>query len=89
MIDLTGVVADAARERPAPLPDLSGSTIGFLDNGKAHADLVLAAAERELVRSHGVTRTVRASKENRWGPASDAVLEELRECDAVVLALAD
>jgi hypothetical protein len=89
MIDLTGSVEHVAATRASGLAALEGATIGFLDNTKAHADLVLAAAERELVASHGVAGTVVAKKENRWGPASELVLSQFDTCDAVVIALAD
>jgi hypothetical protein len=89
MIDLSGRVARLDAARAAGVGSLEGATIGLLDNTKAHADLVLASCERELLAAYGVARTVWARKENRWGPASERVLAQLDECDAVVIALAD
>jgi hypothetical protein len=89
MIDIVGRVATTDAARASAVISLAGASVGFLDNTKAHADLVLAACERELVANHGVARAVHVRKENRWGPASEQVLSQLDGCDAVVLALAD
>lgn len=77
-------------ERPlAPRLDaLHGRRIGFLDNQKANAGLLLDRVAADLQDRLGPFDAVREAKV-ATGPAPIEVMGRLVRCDAVVLAIAD
>jgi hypothetical protein len=81
-----------ARAQELPLArrsaDLRGKTIGFLNNRKANAGLLLAKVE-ELLRTRFGEFTVVRGEKNAAMAASKEVMERLSLCDAVVVAIGD
>ena len=77
-------------ERPlAPRLDaLRGRRIGFLDNQKANAGLLLDRIAADLADRAGAFDAVREVKV-ATGPAPAEVMGRLQRCHAVVLAIAD
>ncbi|HVA37308.1 MAG TPA: hypothetical protein VNJ51_06820 [Candidatus Dormibacteraeota bacterium] len=75
-----------AKAETAPRPAaLSGETIGLLDNSKEQADVML---ERIASKLDGQgARIARARKGSFSRVAEPDVLDQLRECGAVVTAL--
>lgn len=87
---LVPVAATHVVDRPlAPrLTSLTGKRIGCLDNRKANAGALLQHTVQALhERSHGF-EIITVTK-NATAAAPDAVMAQLKTCDAVVLAIAD
>jgi hypothetical protein len=80
----------AVIERPlAPrLDGLAGRRIGFLDNQKANAGLLLDHVADGLQRVSGPFDAIREQKVATMGAPAD-VMGRLQRCHAVVLAIAD
>jgi len=79
-----------SQEAPLPLPaDLTGKTVGFLDNTKANFEQLIAEMEALLRGRCGVARVIYARKANAATPASPEVLAPLRDADLVVTGSAD
>lgn len=78
------------REHPVnPFPTgLAGKKVGYLDNGKNNADLLLQRVEEQLVGSFGFAEVVRERKAYHRG-VSEGALGTLSECALVVTALGD
>ncbi len=74
--------------RLAPrLDDLTGKTVGFIDNGWWSMRLLFDMLEVDLKERHGVARVIRQDK-SKSSPVPRPQLEALaKECDAVVTAL--
>jgi hypothetical protein len=70
------------------LAGLGGSRVGLLDNQKANAGMLLAHVGDELSRRHPDVELVVDTK-IATSAAPDAVMDHLRRCDAVILAIAD
>lgn len=70
------------------LSDLRGKTIGFLNNRKANAGLLLSSLEAHL-RDHCGEFTVVSGEKNAAMAAPESVLTRLSQCDAVVTAIGD
>ncbi|MGE0682534.1 MAG: hypothetical protein AB7P69_16740 [Candidatus Binatia bacterium] len=68
--------------------DLRGKTLGFLNNRKANAGLLLEHVERLLHERFGDFSVVKGEKNAALG-ASEKVLNKLFLCDAVVTAIGD
>lgn len=81
-----------ARARELPLArrhtDLHGKTIGFLNNRKANAGLLLGKVE-ELLRARCGDFSVIKREKNASLPAPEAVMTKLSMCDVVVVAIGD
>jgi len=80
-----------ASEQPIAdrLDDLEGTTIGFLDNSKPNADVLLDEVAGVLTDDHGVAETVSVRKDKSPTPA-DSLADTLAvRCDAVVNAYGD
>ena len=77
-------------QRPlaARLEQLQGRTIGFLDNQKHNAGLLLRHVAEELQRLAGPFAEEHAAKVATTA-APAAVMGRLQRCHAVVLAIAD
>jgi hypothetical protein len=90
-IEVLNPTADA---RVAELPlarrlnGLRGKTIGFLNNRKANAGLLLEHVERLLRERCGDFSIVKGEKNAALG-APEKVLNKLFVCDAVVTAIGD
>ncbi|MBM4258750.1 MAG: hypothetical protein FJ147_22970 [Deltaproteobacteria bacterium] len=90
-IEVLNPVADA-RAQDLPLArrhgDLHGKTIGFLNNRKANAGLLLEKVE-ELLRARCGNFAVVKGDKNAAMPAPDAVIAKLSMCDAAIVAIGD
>ncbi|MEW6126977.1 MAG: hypothetical protein AB1757_08055 [Acidobacteriota bacterium] len=71
------------------LATLAGKTIGLLDISKPGGSFFLDHLERLLKDRFKVAEVIRAMKPTFTKPAPDAVIEQLKVCDAVIEALAD
>jgi hypothetical protein len=74
---------------PARLAGLRGKTVGLLDISKPGSNLFLDRLERLLKERFQVSNVVRVAKPTFTRPAPLGIIEQLREVDAVVEALAD
>ena len=88
VLDPTGELAPAARERNARLTTLEGATAGLLDISKPRGDVFLDRIQ-ELLEIDGAT-VVRYAKPTFTKPAPVDLRHEIAtSCDAVIEALAD
>lgn len=71
------------------LSTLSGKKIGLLDNTKKNADLLLKAVGEILLREFAVAEVIYRRKVSSSPGASEAMLDALAGCDAVVNAYGD
>jgi hypothetical protein len=91
---LIEVLNPTAEARAPELPlarrvaDLRGKTIGFLNNRKANAGLLLEQVEELLRARFGEFAVVKGEK-NAAMAAPEAVLNRLFHCDAAVFAIGD
>ena len=85
-----GVVARQSIAVP-PLPaDLSGRTVGFLDNTKHNFDRLVTEFGALLRERHGVKAVVHRRKANASTPAAPELIDELgKHCDLVFAGSAD
>lgn len=88
------VLSPVAEERAPRLPlaprhtDLRGKTVGFLNNRKANAGLLLQHVEESLRARFGEFTVVKGDK-NAAMAAPDRIMTQLSHCDAVVTAIGD
>ena len=76
--------------RPAArLPSLAGRVVGLIDISKPGGSVFLDRLAERLQRDAGVGRIHRAVKPTFSKLAPQALLDEMRDAEAVVLALAD
>ena len=74
----------------ASLPALEGKVVGLLENRKFHADTFMQELEQTLLNDYGVGKVVYNRKTTYSAAHPDDKLEALlRECDAIVHAIAD
>lgn len=91
---LIEVLNPTAEARAPELPlaqrhaDLRGKTIGFLNNRKANASLLLEQVEEILRARFGEFTVVKGDKNAAMG-APEEVMARLSPCDAVVTAIGD
>ncbi len=78
-----------AAARPPRLKTLAGKSVGLLDISKPGGSVFLDRVESLLRERHGVARVERVTKPTFTKPAPEAVVEKLRDLDAVIEALAD
>ena len=75
---------------PALPRDLSGRTIGFLDNTKHNFDRLVGEIGSLLRERHGVKAVVHRRKANASTPAAAELIDELaKTCDVVLAGSAD
>jgi len=90
-IEVLNPVAES-RARDLPLArrdaDLRGKSIGFLNNRKANAGLLLEKVE-ELLRAHCGDFSVIKGEKNASMAAPEAVMTKLSMCDAAIVAIGD
>jgi hypothetical protein len=89
LIDPRNELTPNAAEPARRLSTLAGATLAFMDISKPGGSVFLDRLETLLTRDHGVARVVRTMKPTFTKRAPEAVIEQLRVADAVVLALAD
>lgn len=83
---------EAAREAApaaARLTSLAGKTVALVDISKPGGSIFLDRLATRLVSDHGVSQVLRLMKPTFTKRAPEALIEQLRPADAVVLALAD
>ena len=72
------------------LPDLTGKTVGLLENRKYHADVFLQELQRVLLDDYRADKVIYATKFTYSAACSQATLDTLTaQCDAVVHGIAD
>jgi hypothetical protein len=85
-----GVTTSAGLVAPALPADLTGRTIGFIDNNKPNFDRLVADIGALVTAELGARRVVHRKKANASSPAPPEVLAELaKECDVVFAGSAD
>ena len=93
ILDPTGRSDKAAATglRPAPRPaDLSGVTVGLLENGKQNAARFLEDVADVLRDRYGAGDATLRRKENFAQPAAPALVDELsEESNVVVIGIGD
>ena len=71
----------------APRPmDLTGKTVGLLDNTKEQGELILETIGEALRERHGVARVITRRKEHYSKPATDALIDEMAQEVQVAIA---
>jgi hypothetical protein len=85
-----GITRHAAVSVP-PIPsDLTGRTVGFLDNTKANFESLVRSIGDLLREQHGVKTVVLRRKANASTPAPPEMIVEMsKECDVVFAGSAD
>lgn len=82
-----GTTAVQFQRRPS---SLNGLRVGFLDNTKPNADKLLRDIEARLRSRHDLRSVLHRHKRDSSGPAAENLLDEMtRECDLVVIGVAD
>ncbi|MCZ6872415.1 MAG: hypothetical protein O7G88_02625 [bacterium] len=89
VLDPTAEVTVATAAIPERLEALQGRTIGLLDNGKIHVRELLDHMEEILRSQHGVSHVLRFKKPDASRPAPDAVIADMKQCDAIISAVGD
>ena len=78
------------REFKRTLGDLSGKTVGFIDNAKPNFNLLVDDLAELLVANYGVKSVIKRAKRSPSMPAPDAYVAELaKECDLVITGSGD
>lgn len=89
VLDPTGELKPATRERVARPESLAGLTVGLLDISKPRGDVFLDQMEQRL-RERGVADVIRYMKPTYTKPAPVDLRHEIStKCDVVIEALAD
>ena len=73
----------------ARLTTLEGRTIGLLDNRKYNVHELLNHMESIFISKHGVKRIIRLQKPDASRPAPPEIVEEMKQCDALISAVGD
>ena len=74
----------------ASLSGLEGKVVGLLENRKYHADTFMQELEQILLNDYGVKKVIYNRKSTYSAPHPGDKLEALlRECDAIIHAIAD
>ena len=85
-----GGVRAAVTSIPALPAELTGLTVGFLDNTKHNFDRLAEGMGRVLTERLGVRQVVHMRKANASTPAAREIIEALaKECDVVFAGSAD
>lgn len=79
---------DACRKAPRPA-SLSGSTVGFISNGKANTRPFFDHLERILREEWGVGEVVRRIKSNYSSPAEVELIDEAARWQAMFAGVGD
>lgn len=90
VFDPTSPSYSVAREAAAPLGDLRGKVVGFIDNSKPNFEHLAADLNALLLSRYGAARVVMRRKRSASMSAGATVLDELaRECDLVITGSGD
>ena len=89
LVDPTDRQEEPERRPATPLETLDGLTGGFLDNRKGNADTILEAIRQRLAHRYGMGESIMRSKWVFSAPAAPEIIDELAECDFVVMAVGD
>jgi hypothetical protein len=74
----------------ARLEDLTGTTIGLIDNRKRNANIYVEELGRLFQEQYGVSRIVTYRKASQSMPTPPEILDDLaNQCDAIIHAVAD
>ena len=80
----------AAGVTAAPRPaSLAGKTVGFISNGKEGTKGYFAHVERLLREELGVANVIWRTKSNYSAPAGAAIVDEIKNWQAVVTGVGD
>ena len=71
------------------LAGLAGKRVGFISNGKEGTKGFFAHLDRILRQEFGVAGVITRVKSDYSAPADSAIVDEIREWDAVVAGLGD
>lgn len=71
------------------LDDLRGAAVALLDISKPGGSIFLDRIEHLLKERHGVSTVIRAMKPTFAKPAPAGVIEQIRQANAMIEALAD
>lgn len=78
------------RPPAAPLGELKGKVVGFIDNSKPNFEHLVADLKALLMNRYGAARVVTHRKRSASMSAGAAVLDELaKECDLVITGSGD
>jgi hypothetical protein len=89
ILDPCGEVTTDGRPISNRLNTLNGKTIGFLDNSKSNADILLDEVAAVLSEEYDVAETIHRRKDKSPIPASAIADQLAAQCDAVVNAYGD
>lgn len=84
-----GEVTESPYQLSPRYTSLEGLRIGMVDNKKPGSDILLSAMGEVLKREHGVQEVVLIHKPASVVPVSEASLDELARCDAVIGGVGD
>ena len=72
------------------LPDLAGTTIGFIDNAKPNFNMLVDDMAERLVANYGVHSIIKQRKRGASMPAPQTMIDELSEqCSLVITGSGD
>ncbi len=71
------------------IKDMVNADLGFLDNRKPNAKVLLGAIEAALKASHPIAQTVWRQKPFSGFPAPADVFDALAQCQAVIIGVGD
>jgi hypothetical protein len=83
---------DGTADETAAMPrleTLEGRTIGLLDNRKHNVHELLNHMENILRSDYGVKNIVRLQKPDASRPAPPEVVEQMKQCEALISAVGD
>jgi len=81
---------NAVGGQPAARPvTLAGKTVGFISNGKEGTKSYFAHLDRMLRQEFGVADIVYRTKSNYSAPAGAAIVDEIKNWQAVVTGVGD
>jgi hypothetical protein len=89
VLDPTAGEAAQSGQRAPRLPTLKGKTVGFISNGKVGTKGFFAHLEKILREEYGVANVVSRTKSNYSAPADRAIVDELKQWQAVVAGVGD
>ena len=95
-VGMIEVLDPTGRANPVPVEiaervvDLKGKIIGFLDNGKPNADVMLARLRDLLSERFQLSETFTRLKSNTSSAADTWIMDEMvQKCHAVIISTAD
>lgn len=89
VLDPTEGATEVQTEMAPRLESLSGKVLGIVNNSKWHSDLFLRALQEAIQEKVQLQDVVWIEKGNASLPMTDAMLEQLKACHAVVSGVGD